>query len=97
MPPTYDVEPRFEREFRRLTRANQRQFIKAKDALVAGLREGVIPPRLRVKRVQRHARAWELSWAPDGRATFEYGPEQRPGEAHVIWRRVGNHRILDDP
>jgi hypothetical protein len=39
---------------------------------------------LRVKRVQGHPGVWEMTWAPDGRATFEYGAEVRPGEAHVI-------------
>jgi len=33
----------------------------------------------------------------DGRATFEYGDEQLPGEPHVYWRRVGSHSILSDP
>lgn len=40
---------------------------------------------------------YELTWAPDGRATFEYGPEQRPGEPHIIWRRTGTHEILKAP
>jgi hypothetical protein len=35
--------------------------------------------------------------APDGRATFSYGEEMRPGEPHVIWRRVGTHDVLRDP
>jgi len=40
---------------------------------------------------------WELTFAPDGRATFEYGDEVRPGDAHVIWRRIGDHSIFADP
>ena len=40
---------------------------------------------------------WELTWAPDGRATFSYGPEVRPSEQHVMWRRIGDHSILSDP
>lgn len=40
---------------------------------------------------------WERSWAPDGRATFEYGKEIRPGEAHIIWRRIGTHAIFRAP
>jgi hypothetical protein len=36
-------------------------------------------------------RGWEMTWAPDGRATLEYGTERRPGEPHVIWRRIGTH------
>ena len=31
---------------------------------------------------------WEVSFAPDGRATFSYGDPVRPGEPHVIWRRL---------
>ncbi len=59
--------------------------------------ENAFTPSLRVKRVQSARGVWEMSWAPDGRATFEYGAELHPGEAHVIWRRVGTHRVLDDP
>jgi hypothetical protein len=55
------------------------------------------PPALRVHRVQGHDGVWELTWAPDGRATFSYGPEVRPGEPHVMWRRIGDHSILSDP
>ncbi len=38
-----------------------------------------------------------MTWAPDGRATFRYGPEQVEGEPHVIWRRIGDHDIFDRP
>ncbi|MDA8067333.1 MAG: hypothetical protein M0T77_01775 [Actinomycetota bacterium] len=54
------------------------------------------PPGLRVKRVQGTDGVWEITFAPDGRATFAYGTEVVPGEAHVIWRRVGSHDVLDD-
>jgi hypothetical protein len=40
---------------------------------------------------------WELSFAADGRATFAYGDEVVAGEAHVVWRRVGDHSVLDRP
>ncbi|HEV7161625.1 MAG TPA: hypothetical protein VGN25_00075 [Solirubrobacteraceae bacterium] len=36
----------------------------------------------------------EITFAPDGRATFEYGVEVMAGEPHVIWRRVGTHAVL---
>jgi hypothetical protein len=38
-----------------------------------------------------------MPWDRAGRATFEYGDEVRPGEPHVIWRRVGTHDIFGDP
>ncbi len=40
---------------------------------------------------------FEMTWAPDGRATFSYGEEQRSGEPHIVWRRVGTHAILKSP
>jgi hypothetical protein len=30
---------------------------------------------------------WEVTFAADGRATFEYGDEVIESEAHIIWRR----------
>jgi hypothetical protein len=38
-----------------------------------------------------------MTWAADGRATFEYGQEIRPGEPHIIWRRIGTHDIFRQP
>ena len=64
---------------------------------LAGLEGGAFDPRLRLKRVQGHPGVWEITWAPDGRATFEYGPEVVPGEPHIIWRRIGAHDIFQDP
>lgn len=52
---------------------------------------------LRVKRVQATDEVWELSWAPDGRATWQYGPQVRAGEPHVVWRRIGTHAIFRNP
>jgi hypothetical protein len=50
-----------------------------------------------VKRVEGTRDVWEMTWAPNGRATWHYGPEQKPGEPHVIWRRIGTHEIFDRP
>jgi len=59
--------------------------------------EQAFHPRLRIKRMQGHPGIWEMTWAPDGRATFEYGDEVHPGQAHIIWRRVGTHSIFKRP
>lgn len=69
------------------------------DRIVEALRAdpSELPPNLRVKRVQGHDGIWELTWAADRRATFEYGDEQIPGQPHVCWRRIGSHSILSDP
>ena len=38
----------------------------------------------RLAALQGSAGVWELTWAADGRATFEYGEE-----THIVWCRVG--------
>ena len=82
-----------------MSRELQAAFLGMLPAFIAALRIGPqsFPPGLRVKRVQGAVGVWEITFAPDGRATFEYGPEIRPGEVHVIWRRVGTHDVLSDP
>ncbi|MFE2057543.1 hypothetical protein [Streptomyces sp. NPDC059446] len=35
-----------------------------------------------------------MTWAHDGRATWQYGDEVRAGETHIRWRRVGGHEIF---
>jgi hypothetical protein len=35
-----------------------------------------------------------MTWAPDGRATFAYGPSKRADEPHIIWLEVGTHDIF---
>lgn len=95
--PTFRPLPRFLRDYGRLSDEQVRQWKRALRLFVLGLQEGRLDPSLRVKRVQGCPGVWEISWAPDGRATFSYGEEVRPGDPHVIWRRVGTHDILRRP
>jgi len=97
--PTREALASFWRDWDRLTPQQQRAFREAIAVFVSGLAGGeqAFHPALRVKRVQGHPRIWELTWAPDGRATFEYGQEVRSGEPHVIWRRIGTHSIFRRP
>ena len=96
--PTFDAFARFWNEYGRLGREQKREFLAAKNLLVAASRLGQLPPpSLRIKRVQNMPGVWELSWAADGRATFEYGPERTEGQPHIIWRRIGSHDIFRNP
>jgi mRNA-degrading endonuclease YafQ of YafQ-DinJ toxin-antitoxin module len=97
--PTREVLASFWRDWDRLTPQQQLAFRDAIARLIAGLAEGGqgFHPRLRVKRVQGYPGVWEMSWAPDGRATFQYGDEIHAGEAHIIWRRIGTHAIFRRP
>ncbi len=99
MSPSYEARRRFLREYAKLSREQRSAFRTARRKLVAALREGppAFPGELRVKRVQGKPGIWELTFAPDGRATFAYGPEVREGEAHIVWRRIGTHDVLGDP
>jgi hypothetical protein len=96
--PTHDELAHFLREFAALSPAQQKQFLKAVVKLVNDLQAGRgFRPSLRIKGVQGHPGIFEMTWAGDGRATFDYGDEQRPGETHIIWRRIGGHDILKAP
>lgn len=64
---------------------------------MADLRAGRFRRGLRVKAIQGAPGIFEMTWAPNGRATFQYGEERRPGEPHVIWRRIGTHGIFGRP
>jgi hypothetical protein len=95
--PTYQPRPRFLRDFKRLTSELEKAWEAALDVFVESLRIGRFDPALRVKRVRGYSGVWEMSWAADGRATFQYGDAIRPGEPHVIWRRIGTHAIFRAP
>ena len=44
-----------------------------------------------------HHGVYELRFAPNGRATFTFGPSVSEGQPHIIWRRIGGHEVLDRP
>lgn len=95
--PTYMVAASARRDFEHLTPEQQRRFHAALREFIECLRMGRFNPGLRVKRVQGTLGVWEMTWAPDGRATFEYGSGIRLGEPHIIWRRIGSHDIFRQP
>ena len=96
--PTFLLLPRFDADWKRLHQEQRARFRAAVAAFVADLREGDgFRPGLRVKRVHGTPDVWELTFAPDGRATWQYGDEVVAGEPHVIWRRIGTHDVLRRP
>jgi hypothetical protein len=60
------------------------------DLHAGGFRKG-----LRVKGVQGAKGVYEMTWAKDGRATFQYG--RADCDLCIIWRRVGTHAIFGAP
>jgi hypothetical protein len=98
--PTFELAPRFERDWRKLTSQEKDAFRKTiRESFVLGLDDPDRPfrPGLRVKGVTAHPGVFEMTWAPDGRATFSYGEERISGTAHIIWRRIGTHAIFNPP
>jgi hypothetical protein len=94
--PSYERTRRFDRDLDDLTSAQRRRFAVAFERFDADLLKGRFRSSLRVKRVEGTDSVFEMTWAPDGRATFEYGVSQGAG-AHVIWRRIGTHKVFKRP
>lgn len=96
--PTYERLPRFDRDFATMTEAERKAFQVAARKFVADLERGRgFRPGLRVKGIQSAEGIFEMTWAKDGRATFEYGEPIHKGEPHIVWRRVGTHKIFETP
>jgi hypothetical protein len=96
--PTREILESFWRGWDRLSPEAQHAFRGAVEKFVHDLRVGKgIRKGLRVKAVQGARGIYELTWAADGRATFQFGRSVVDGEPHVIWRRIGGHEILRDP
>lgn len=94
---TYELTRRFRRDFERLTPGQQAALCVAVANFVADRISGKLRGGLRVKAIRGAAGIDAMTWAPDGRATFEYGRGRRAGEAHIVWHRCGSHDILSAP
>ena len=98
--PTHFENPAFLRDLKHLTPGEASLFedrLREFVADLADMEHGRLTwfrLGLRVKKVRGVPGAYEMSWAPDGRATFAWGLEQVPGKRHVVWLRIGDHNIL---
>ena len=89
---------RFERDWQQLTPDQRARFKVAFDRFDSDLDAGRFRPGLRVRRMEGTDAIFEMTWAPDGRATFELGEgHQTQGERHVVWRRIGTHDVFRQP
>jgi len=96
--PTYAWLARFGADFDALSASQQAAFLVAVAQFVEDLRRGGgFRKGLRVKGVKGATGIFEMTWADDGRATFEYREAVAEGEPHVVWRRIGTHAVLDRP
>jgi hypothetical protein len=95
--PTVAQTDRFRRDLTGLTAAQKAAFRAAAAKFLADLPSGRFRAGLRVKGIAGAEGVFEMTWADDGRATFEYGSAVHQGETHIIWRRVGTHEIFSRP
>jgi len=96
--PTYERLPRFLKDYAQLSEEEQERFKEAVKKFIEDLERGEgFRPGLRVRGVAGAPGIFEMTWAPDGRATFRYGEPLREGEPHVVWRRVGTHTVFGGP
>ncbi len=95
--PTFATTPRFRRDLKDLAPEQHTRLEKVvREEFVPDVDANRWRPGLQVKRVQGVAQVWEMTWAPDGRATWQFGAPIQDGVRHVIWRRVGTHGIFAD-
>lgn len=96
--PTYTRLLAFDADWKALSIADRERFLAAIVAFVEDLGAGHgFRPGLRVKGVRGRRGVYEMTWAPDGRATCSYGASLKEGEPHIIWRRIGTHAIFSRP
>ena len=98
--PTHYESGAFQRDYERLTRVQQARFKEALRRFVTDLlmmeagRLGWFRPGLRVGKLSGRANLYEMTWAPDGRATFSWGEPVMEGRRHIVWLRCGGHGML---
>ena len=96
--PTYDKDERFLRDWSKLSRQQKKRFMDNVAEMVEDLRAGQgFRQGLRIRGVQGHEGVYEMTWAPDGRATFLIGKSIKDDEPRIVWRRVGSHDIFKQP
>jgi hypothetical protein len=95
--PTYARTSQFERDHATLIPEERVTFRRAVQKFIEVLESRTFRAGLRVKGVQGAPGVFEMTWAPDGRATWQYGEPILETERHVIWRRIGGHEIFGNP
>jgi hypothetical protein len=98
VPLTHERTDRFKIDYAKLTTAEQDRFrATVIERFIPAIETGEYPAGLKIKGVQGAPGVFEMSWAPDGRATFEFGEERLPGQRHIVWRRIGGHEVFGSP
>ncbi len=97
--PTYEEDRAFQRDFRRLSKAQKLLLLRMRNLMIEDLREMESGDATwfregLVHKLQGVQSLYEMRWAEDGRATFPFGTQQQSGLLHIRWHRCGTHDIL---
>jgi hypothetical protein len=95
--PTFARAARFDKDWSLLDEHDQERFKTALRHFIEDVEAGRFRPGLRVRGVQGTPGVFEMTWAPDGRATWQYGEQRYEGVPHVVWRRIGTHDAFRSP
>ncbi|MEU2855567.1 hypothetical protein [Streptomyces syringium] len=72
--PSFETLPRFTADLQHLTPAQRRRFHRVVlDSFVPDLRTELFRPGLRIKGIRCAPGVYELTWARNSRATWQYG------------------------
>jgi hypothetical protein len=95
---TWSASDRFQKDFAALSAGERAAFRHAVEKMVDDMKDGgPFRKGLRIKGVKAANGIFEVTWADDGRATFEYGAQRREGQPHIVWRRIGHHNVFGSP
>jgi hypothetical protein len=97
--PTFDRLAQFKRDYVKLTAPQRQLFRAAAKKLIAPL--STTPPEEvgapLVREIKDHPGFFELRFGTGTRAIYTFGRAVRPGQAHLIWCRIGTDDALDKP
>jgi hypothetical protein len=94
MAPTHERTGRFDRDWDALSPSDRGRFREMVTKFVADLEAGRFRPGIGVRPIEGPSNVYEVAFAPEGRATWEYGEPLLGDETHVIWRRVGTQSVI---
>jgi hypothetical protein len=96
--PTFGRLPRFDRESRPIPSQPLQAFLAMPPVLTAAAASSAPLPAGAGSEVRATLRPlWEITLEAHRPAGIHLPRRARPGEAHVIWRRVGTYDALSDP
>jgi hypothetical protein len=94
--PSFELTEEFKANWQKLSPEERARFKEVLQRFIHDAARGRFRSGLRVKGIRTAPGVFEMTWAPDGRATFQISATQGKG-LHIVWRRIGGHGVLERP